>query len=109
MSKEIAIIYQDCPTCGARKKWGEETIKHITSTGNSFRKVSFASQEGQAHCAKAIASGVTSFPFVTDGKIYSTDINDILKAKKTKKVAKKSKKTTKKAKESEDGRIDSES
>lgn len=104
MTKEIIIVYQDCATCGARKNWGEKTIEAITKSGASYRKVSFASVEGQSHCANAIAQGITSFPFVTDGKKYGKNIEDVLQAEsKPKKRKKTTRKTTKKAKEVENG------
>lgn len=91
--KEMLIVYQDCALCGANKNWGEKTIAHLTNAGMSWRKVSFASQEGAFHCAKAIEKGIVSFPFVTDGENYAKNVEDLLqkkqkKAKKTKKVKK---------------------
>ena len=102
MSKEIAIVYQDCPTCGARKAWGERTIEAIVKKGATYRKVSFASAEGQAHCAKAIAQGITTFPFVTDGENYAKDVQTLLEVKKTKISAKLDGKKTKKTKKTEE-------
>lgn len=102
MSKEFAIVYQDCPTCGARKEWGEKTIKAIIDGGGTFRKVSFASVEGQAHCAKAIAQGITTFPFVTDGENYAKDVKTLLEVKKTKISAKLDGKKTKKTKKTKE-------
>lgn len=104
MRKEIIIVYQDCPTCGARKEWGEKTIAEILQSGGTFRKVSFASMEGQAHCAKAIEQGVTRFPFVTDGKTYAMNVSSILQAESTAHGAKKkAKRSNKKQKEAKNG------
>ena len=99
MNNEIVIVYQDCYLCGARREWGEKTINAITKAGVPYRKLSFASVEGQAHCEKAVLNGVTALPFVTDGKIYARDVEELLQAqsgaKKTKKVAKKTTKNKK--------------
>lgn len=86
--------------CGSNKAWGERTIKHMETKGIAYRKVSFASMEGQSHAMKAIQAGIKSYPFVTDGENYAKNIDDLLETKKadvkitTK--AKKSKKTRKK-------------
>ena len=98
---EVIIVYQDCPTCGARKAWGERTIKAITESGLPYRKVSFASIEGQAHAAAAIAQGVVKYPFVTDGTRYAQNVEDLFA--KPQKAKRKTKRSTKKAKEQEDG------
>lgn len=98
MEKEIVIVYQDCFTCGSNN-WGERTIAHIMSAGVPYRKVSFASAEGQAHCEKAIAQGITHFPFVTDGKTYAYNVENVIQAQSEAHTAKKTtRKTTKKQK-----------
>lgn len=78
--KEIVIVYQDCFLCGASKKWGDATIEHLTKTGIPYRKLSFASQEGQAHALKAIEAGIASYPFVTDGTHYAKDVKSLTEA-----------------------------
>lgn len=98
MNKEIVIVYQDCFTCGARKNWGERTIAAITKAGVPYRKVSFASVEGQAHCMNAITQGIARFPFVTDGKIYATSIEELLQAESKPQTAKKTTRKTKRMK-----------
>ena len=108
MNKEIVVVYQDCFTCGAKKNWGERTIKAIAESGASYRKVSFASVEGQSHCMKAIESGITTFPFVTDGKSYARNIEDLLQAGSKPKTAKKTARKTKKTKKGAENGIDSE-
>lgn len=104
MNKEILIVYQDCFTCGSKRNWGEKTLTAIANAGVPYRKVSFASAEGQAHCMKAIKSGITTFPFVTDGKTYATDIKSLLEAESQPQTAnKKTRKTKKSKKEQKDG------
>lgn len=109
---EILIIYQDCPMCGSRKAWGEKTIEAINKAGKSVRKVSCFSMEGQSHALNAIAQGITTFPFVTDGKTYAKDVESVLEAKSeahtSKKSQRKTKKSKKQAKEAKNG-TDSES
>lgn len=83
MSKEIIIVYQDCFMCGSRENWSEKA-KHVADeaekAGIPYRKLSFATCEGQDHCAKAIENGVKTMPFYTDGKIYASDIETLIQA-----------------------------
>lgn len=107
-NKEIVIVYQDCFMCGSKKPWGEKTIEGITKSGASYRKVSFASVEGQAHCAKAVLAGITSLPFITDGKTYASDIETLLQAESKPQTAKKTAKKTKKMKKEVENGTNSE-
>lgn len=106
MGKEIIIVYQDCFLCGSHQNWGEKTIANIMKAGVQYRKLSFASAEGQAHCAKAISMGLKRLPFVTDGKTYAYDVATLLEAESEAQTVKKtSKKTTKKQKGVKNGAI----
>lgn len=105
----LIIVFQDCYTCGARKAWGEKTIAGALKAGIPLRKVSFASQEGQMLSAQAIANGITRYPFITDGKTFSQNIETFTEAESQPHTAKKkptAKRKTKKAKETtENGTI----
>lgn len=89
MNKELVVVYQDCPTCGNRKKWGEKTIEAAKQSGLDIRFVSFAIEEGQKLCKEAIYAGVGKLPFITDGIKFSDNIEDFVKVAKKKKAAKK--------------------
>lgn len=110
MSKEIVIVYQDCFMCGSRENWSAKAKKaaeQLEKAGATFRKLSFASIEGQQHCAKAIEAGVGAMPFYTDGKIYASDLEMLLEAESQPQTAKiKVTKRTKKTKEPKDGLAD---
>lgn len=98
MPKEIMIVYQDCPTCGARKEWGEETIKAALNAKAFVRKVSFVTREGEQLIAKAVENGITRLPFVTDGKTFAYDVKSVLEAESKPQTSKKETKTTRKIK-----------
>lgn len=98
MTKEIMIVYQDCPTCGARKAWGEETIKTALNAKAFVRKVSFVTREGEQLIAKAIENGITRLPFVTDGITFAYDVKSVLEAESKPQTSEKKPKTTKKSK-----------
>ena len=107
MSKEIIIVYQDCFMCGSRETWSEKA-KHVADeaekAGIPYRKLSFATCEGQDHCAKAIENGVKTMPFYTDGKIYTSNIETLIQAESEPQTAKiKVTKRKKSTKEPEDG------
>lgn len=98
MPKEIMIVYQDCPTCGARKEWGEKTIKEALNAKAFVRKVSFVTREGEQLIAKAVENGITRLPFVTDGKTFAYDVKSLIEAESDGKNEKKETKTTRKIK-----------
>ena len=90
MSK-LKMVYQDCPTCGNRKEYGEKTIAKAKESGLDIEFVSFATPAGQHLCKLAIYAGITKLPFITDGNKFSKDIADFIKSepkKKTRKVKK---------------------
>lgn len=98
MTKQISIVYQDCPTCGARKEWGESTIKAAINAKAQIRKVSFVTREGEQLIAKAVEKGITRMPFVTDGTTFAYDIKSVLEAESEAHSDKKEAKTIKKSK-----------
>ena len=94
MPKEIMIVYQDCPTCGARKEWGEKTIKEALNAKAFVRKVSFVTREGEQLIAKAVENGITRLPFVTDGITFAYDVKSVLEAESKPQTDEKKPKTT---------------
>jgi len=83
MTKELICVYQDCVMCGDRGK----KLKQIIETNNlQVRKVSFASDEGNNLIHTAIFEhNISTMPFFTDGKKFSTKIEDF-NGQSTKKV-----------------------
>lgn len=82
-NKKITVVFQDCPLCGDR---GKAIKKIVAEKGIRLHKVSFASDEGRALINEAVfEKGIKTMPFFTDGKEFTTDINDLVKRKKTKK------------------------
>lgn len=90
MAKKLICVYQDCPFCGQRGKMA----KQMVAKGKAeIRKVSFASAEGQHLIHEAVYGGYkVEFPLFTDGKTFSSDIEDFTKRKA--KTSKKSKRIT---------------
>lgn len=81
MSK-LKMVYQDCPTCGNRKEWGEKTIAKAKESGLDVEFISFATPEGQHLCKLAIYAGISKLPFLTNGEKFSRDIADFIEVKK---------------------------
>lgn len=83
MNKEIICVYQDCPMCGDR---GKKLKKLIFDKKLNVRKVSFASEEGKELCGKAVFDHkISTMPFYTDGKKYSTNLEDFVSKRNIKK------------------------
>lgn len=102
MTKEIIAVYQDCFLCGSTDEKGQKMLADIAKKGYEFRKVSFATVEGNQHCLKAVENSIQTMPFFTDGKKYVSDIKDLLQAESRAKSVKLKAKTTK---EPEDGPV----
>lgn len=98
MDNEIICVYQDCIMCGDR---GKKLKKLIFDKDLNVRKVSFASDEGKNLIHEAVFEHkLGSMPFFTDGKKFSSKLEDFLEKepeiiKKTEKKPKKSKKVVK--------------
>lgn len=89
-SKELLLIYQDCPLCGAREGWGDEQVAAAQKAGVEFRKVSFVAQEAQGMAQKALKAGIASMPYFTDGTHFAKTVEELLALTAPKKrVAKK--------------------
>lgn len=97
----IALVYQDCPLCGAKKDWGEKQIAKANAAGIEVRQVSFASPEGQHLCKEAVLAGVEKLPFFTNGLVFRATIDDFIEAPKPK--ATKKRYTRKKKTEADNG------
>lgn len=95
MNKKLVVVYQDCPTCGNRKEWGEKTIAVAKQSGLDIRYVSFATMEGQKLCKEAVYAGIGKLPFITNGVKFSDNIADFIEAKKADKPKKRTRKTKK--------------
>ena len=107
----ITCVFQDCALCGDRGK----KVKKIVADNNLHLVLkSFASDEGKKLCHEAVFKhGIATMPFYTDGKKFSTKLEDFVKnldcqefvdyAKTAKAITKKpTKKTTKKAEVKQD-------
>ena len=89
----ITCVFQDCALCGDR---GKKVKKIVAENDLHLVLKSFASDEGKALCHEAVFKhGIATMPFFTDGKKFSTKLEDFVK-KPTKRV-RKTKKTTKKS------------
>lgn len=93
-SREVVMVYQDCPLCGDRGKRIKEVLKK--SRGIRFKKVSFATTEGREYCAQSIEKGIKRMPFFVDGDRYCQTLEEVLGAGE-KKAEKKTEKRKRKA------------
>lgn len=95
----ITCVFQDCALCGDHGK----KVKKIVADNNLHLVLkSFASDEGKKLCHEAVFEhGIATMPFYTDGKKFSTRLEDFVK--KPAKRARKTRKKTKKAEVKENG------
>lgn len=87
MVKEIICVYQDCVMCGDK---GKKLKQFAENKKLNIRKVSFASEEGKDLIHEAVfIHNVKTMPFYTDGKQFSSNIEDFTKKSKSKRGGKK--------------------
>ena len=95
-NKQYVCCYQDCPLCGDK---GKKLKKLIFDKQLDVRKVSFASPEGKELCHEAVFThGIKKMPFFTDGKTFTTALEELIKTEsveKSKKTSTKRRKTKK--------------
>lgn len=97
----ITCVFQDCALCGDR---GKKVKKIVADNDMHLVLKSFASDEGRELCHQAVFKhGIATMPFFTDGKKFSTKLEEFVK--KPAKRARKAKKTTKKAEVKQDGSV----
>lgn len=100
MTKTIIAVYQDCFLCGSSNEKGEKMLATIAKRGYEFRKLSFATAEGNEYCLKAAEAGIQKMPFFTDGEKIAQTYEELIKEPKAVKVKAKAEK-----KDAEDGPI----
>lgn len=82
MNKQIICVYQDCLLCGDR---GKKLKELIFDKKLNVRKVSFASPEGRELIYTALTEHkIGTMPFFTDGRRFTTTLEELLKKPKKK-------------------------
>lgn len=98
LARPVICVFQDCIMCGDR---GKKLKATIAKNNLNIRKVSFASDEGKELIHRAVFEHqIATMPFFTDGKRFSTRLNDLINVEmeKCEKPAKKRRKNVKGAK-----------
>ena len=93
-NKELMLVYQDCPMCGSREKWGMKQVKVANAHGFVIVKKPFYQTGVKGLIMEAVKSGTTRLPFFTDGKKFGYSVEDFIPKKKT--ARRRKKKTTRK-------------
>lgn len=88
MSKEVLLVFQDCPYCAPREEWGKAQMEIARTHGIKVREVHFTVIGVKGLIQKAKSSGVDALPFFTDGKRFSYNLKDFVSSKKAEVEAK---------------------
>lgn len=78
MSKEVLLIFQDCPFCGDREEWGRQQTKIANDNGIIIKETSYKLPGVKGIIQNAISRGVDLMPFFTDGEKYSYNLQDFV-------------------------------
>lgn len=86
MSKEILLVYQDCPYCAPREEWGKAQKEIARKNGFRIKEVPFDTLGVQGVIDKAKVHGVNQLPFFTDMDRFTYNLADFVKKKERKKI-----------------------
>ncbi len=81
MSKEVLLVFQDCPYCAPREAWGKEQTKVAQENGIKVLPTHFNTPGAKGLILKAESRGVDAMPFFTDGERFSYNLIDFVDGK----------------------------
>lgn len=82
MSKEVLLIFQDCPYCKPREEWGKRQTEFAAKNGIKVVPTHFTAPGAKGLIVKARSHGFETMPFFTDGKTFSMELSDFVKGAK---------------------------
>lgn len=95
MSKEVLLIFQDCPYCAPREKWGKRQMELAEKHNIVVREARYDMVGVDGLIQKAHNMGISTLPFFTDGKTFGFDLSIFVKAPVDKSVPKETVETAK--------------
>lgn len=78
MSREVLLIYQDCPYYGAREEWGKQQMEVAEKNDITVRETYYTFPGAKELILEAVSHGIKGTPFYTDGVIFSRELVDFL-------------------------------
>lgn len=78
MSKEVSLIFQDCPYCAPREEWGKRQTEFAKNNGIKVVETHFKLPGVKGLILEARSHGIETMPFFTDGKIFSMELSDFV-------------------------------
>lgn len=80
MSKEVLLIFQDCPYCKPREEWGKRQMQLAKDHDIVVRETKYNFPGAKGLIKKALNHGLSNMPFFTDGKTFSYDLSSFIPA-----------------------------
>lgn len=78
MSKEVLLIFQDCPYCKPREEWGKRQMQLAKDHNIVVRETKYNFPGAKGLIQKALNHGLSTMPFYTDGKMFSYDLSSFI-------------------------------
>lgn len=78
MSKEVLLIFQDCPYCKPREEWGKRQMELAKEHSIVVRETKYNFPGAGDLIKKAQNHGLSTLPFFTDGKTFSYDLSSFI-------------------------------
>lgn len=85
MSKEILLVYQDCPDCGVNPSFSKKQKEIARKYGFSIKYMSFNEIGAKGLIRDAVTRGINRMPFYTDNKRFTYDLTDFVEEKQLEK------------------------
>lgn len=78
MTKEVSLIFQDCPYCKPREEWGKRQMEFAQKNGIKVVETHFTVPGAKGLIVEAKSHGIETMPLFTDGKIFSMELSDFV-------------------------------
>lgn len=81
MSKEVSLIFQDCPYCKPREEWGARQMKLAKEHNIVVHETKYNFPGAKGLINKAKNHGISTMPFFTDGVTFGFDLSIFIPSK----------------------------
>lgn len=81
MTKEVLLIYQDCPYCEPRTEWGKRQMKLAKDYEIKVVETPYNAVGAKGLILEAQSHGANALPFFTDGVKFAYDLSEFVEVR----------------------------
>lgn len=86
MTKEVLLIYQDCPYCEPRTEWGKRQMKLAKDYGIKVVETPYNAVGAKGLILEAQSHGANTLPFFTDEVKFAYDLSEFVEVRESDKL-----------------------